>query len=75
MTTLIEEYFDSKKKTYWKIWEVKDTDYPAGSIGWVLFFKEDIDQPMHHGVEDSVEHAEHEIKWAIATYLKSQKML
>ena len=75
---LINEYFTSKKKTYWKTWVLTHSeDYPVGSIHWVLFVTGDdeYNTPYYYGVENSVTEAEQEIKWAIGTYLKSVGLL
>ena len=72
----VEEYFLNKKLTYHKTWEVKDSQFPEGSVHWVLFIIEDEYQsPYYYGVEDCLEKATEQIKWAIATYLKSHNML
>lgn len=78
MTSVIDDYFRSKKKTYWKTWELKDSrEHPPGSIHWVLFIigEDDPHAPYYYGVESSQEEAETEIKWAIGTYLKSAGLL
>jgi len=75
--SLIDDYFNSKKKTYWKTWELRDTQYPDGTIHWILFIigDDDYHTPYYYGVKDSVTEAEAEIKWAIGTYLKSAGLL
>ena len=74
--SVIDYWYNNKKKTYWKTWEVRDTQFPDGSIAWTLFILEEgFNTPMHYGVEGSVEEAKEEIKWAIGTYLKSNNLL
>ena len=72
----VEEYYKSKKLTYHKTWEVKDEQFPEGSVHWILFIIEDeYYSPYYFGVEDNGVKADEQIKWAIATYLKSHNML
>ena len=72
----VEEYYNSKKLTYHRTWEVKDTQFPDGSVHWVLFIIEDeFDTPYFYGVESDIVKAESQIKWTIASYLKTHNML
>jgi len=72
----VEEYYLSKKLTYHKTWEVKDDQFPEGQVHWILFIIEDeFDTPYYFGMEDDKVKADEQIKWAIATYLKSHNML
>jgi len=74
--TLIDEWMESKKKTYWRIWESTTTDYPNGTYNWVLFFTEDDhDSTYESGLGCSEEECRNEIKWAISTRLKSKNLL
>ena len=72
----VEEYYSNKKLTYHKTWEVKSPHHPEGSYQWILFIIEDEFQtPYYFGVEDNEVKAIDQIKWAIATYLKSLNLL
>ena len=72
----VEEYYKNKKLTYHQTWEVKDKQFPEGTVHWILFIIEDeFDTPYYFGVEPDIVTAEAQIKWAIGTYLKSQNVL
>ena len=72
----VEEYYKNKKLTYHKTWEVKDEQFPEGAVHWILFIiEDDYQSPYYYGMEPDVVKANEQIKWAIATYLKSHNML
>ena len=72
----IETWMNSKKKTYWRIWETNSTDYTEGSYQWVLFFTDDeYDTSYQSGICGSEDECISEIKWVIGNYLKHQHML
>ena len=72
----VDEYYRNKKLTYHKTWEVKDEQFPDGSVHWALFMIEDEYQsPFFYGIEDTHERANEQIKWAIASYLKREGVL
>ena len=72
----VDEYYNSKKLTYHRTWEVKDSQFPEGSVHWILFIIEDeFDTPYYYGVEADIVTAESQIRWTIATYLKRQGVL
>ena len=72
----VEEYYNSKKLTYHRTWEVKDEQFPEGGVHWILFIiEDDYHSPYYYGIEDDLDKAEEQIKWSIATYLKSHNML
>ena len=72
----VEEYYKNKKLTYHKTWEVKDEQFPEGTVHWILFIIEDeLQTPYYYGMEPDIVKAEEQIKWTIATYLKSQNVL
>ena len=76
MSELVNEWFNSKKKTYWKAWECNDTNHPEGTWSWVLFFTSaDLDPTYHYGIAGSESEAHSEIKWAIESYLDRRDML
>ena len=68
---------NSKKRTYWKVWELNDTDYEQGTYCWVLFFTgEDFyNTPYHNGIAGSEEECMKEIKWLVATKLTEEGLL
>ena len=72
----VEEYYKNKKLTYHKTWEVKDEQFPDGGVHWILFIiEDDYHSPYYYGMESDIVKAEEQIKWSIATYLKSHNML
>ena len=72
----VDEYYNSKKLTYHRTWEVKDSQFPEGSVHWILFIIEDeFDTPYYYGVEADIVTAESQIRWTIATYLKRKEVL
>ena len=76
MTNKIDEWFNDKKKTYWKTWECNDTDHPPGTWSWVLFFTgADLDATYHYGISGSEAAARVDIKEAIGIHLHNKSML
>lgn len=68
---MINEWFDSKKKTYHKSWEMKE-----GGYAWVLFFVDDgFSGAYHTGTADNEAGCEKEIKWCIGTELVKRGLL
>ena len=68
--SVVDQWFKNKKKTYWKIWELKE-----GGHAYFMCFPDDIWEPAHYGSEMSEEKCIEEIKWVIASYLKRKDML
>ena len=76
MTEQIDEWFNSKKKTYWKVWECVGNDHPPGTWSWVLFYTgADYDGSYDYGIASSEADAHNEIKWAIGTHLQNNNLL
>ena len=74
--SLVNDYFEDTNKTYWKTWEVKDEQFPNGTVHWILFIKEDDwNPPYYYGMEPTALKAEQEIKFAIGSYLRSLDLL
>ena len=72
--TLVDEWMNSKKKTYWRCWEVKGTDYTPGTWQWVLFYTEDDNNPKaayDSGLCGSEDECKKEIKETIANRIKN----
>ena len=70
MDKVIEEWYRSRKKTYHRVWETK--------LGWAwcLFFTEEGASGSYHtGMKDTETEANNEIMWAIATELRSRKLI
>ena len=68
---MINEWYESKKKTYHKHWLLKE-----GGYAWVLFFVDDgFNGKYHTGTSHSALDCEQEIKWCIATELKARSLL
>ena len=71
MDDLIEQWYNTKKKTYHRTWELKQ-----GGWCWCLFFTGDpITGNYHTGVEDSKTLCEKEIKWSIGSEIKRRNLL
>lgn len=68
--SVVDQWFKNKKKTYWKIWELKE-----GGHAYFMCFTDDIWEPAHYGSEMSEEKCIEEIKWVIASYLKGKELL
>ena len=64
MDNQVKLYFNSKKKSYWKVWPITE-----GGCGWFLCFPEDVWEPSHYGNELTEEHCHKEIQWVISHYL------
>ena len=70
MSSLISEWFNSKKKTYHKVWKI-DQGY-----AWCLFFTDDVITGRYHtGVEDTEQLCIDQIMWAIGTELELRNLL
>ena len=70
MSSIITEWFNSKKKTYHRIWEIKD------GYAWCLFFVGDpITGNYHCGVESSESLCVDQIMWSIGTELEKRNLL
>ena len=72
--SLVEQWMNSKKKTYWKCWECTGTDYTPGTWQWVLFYTEDDDNPKaayDSGLCGSEDECKKEIKETIETRIKN----
>ena len=41
--SLVNQWMNSKNKTYWKCWECEGTDYTPGTWQWILFYTDDED--------------------------------
>ena len=68
---MVDEWYDSKKKTYHKHWELKE-----GGYAWVLFFlDEGWSGSFHTGTSDCPVKCEQEIKWCIGTELQKRGVL
>jgi hypothetical protein len=73
----IEDYYNNRKLTYHRTWNVTDTQFPDGAVHWILYILED-DMwyaPYYYGVEDTQEKAENEIRWVIGSYLEKKTVL
>ena len=69
---MVEEWFNNKKKTYYRIWENKEKT----KHHWVLFILEgELTGAYHSGSSSSLAEAEKEIKWVIATEIKRMNLL
>ena len=72
----IDEYYNNRKLTYHKTWNVTDTQFPEGAVHWILYILEDeFYAPYHYGVEGTQEKAENEIRWVIGSYIEQNKVL
>ena len=43
--SLVDQWMNSKSKTYWRCWEVKGTDYIPGTWQWILFYTQEDGKP------------------------------
>ena len=72
--SLVDQWMNSKKKTYWKCWECTGTDYTPGPWQWVLFYTEDDENPKaayESGLCGSEDECKKEIKETIAVRIKN----
>ncbi len=72
--SLVDQWMNSKKKTYWKCWECTGTDYTPGTWQWVLFYTEDDENPKaayESGLCGSEAECKKEIKETIAIRIKN----
>ena len=76
--SLVEQWMNSKKKTYWKCWESKSLDYVEGTWNWVLFYtddEDDIKATYDSGIAGSEAECVEEIEKAITIRLRNFGML
>ena len=72
--SLVEQWMNSKSKTYWRCWECVGTDYAPGTWQWVLFYTEDDNNPKatyDSGLCGSEDECKKEIKETIAHRIKN----
>jgi len=73
---LVDTWIESKKKTYWKIWESSNTDFTEGTYNWVLFFVEDeYDTSYHSGIAGSENECIDQMKQVVSAHLIHQNLL
>ncbi len=75
---LVDEWMESKKKTYWKIWKADSGDYSEGTYQWVLFYTEEIEgvnSTYEVGLSGSKKECEEEIRKAIRIRLETLNLL
>lgn len=76
--TLIEEWMNSKKKTYWRVWECTTTDYEEGTWQWVLFWMDENDErktAYEYGLGLTPDDCETAIKETIQVRLRNLNLL
>ena len=76
--SLVDQWMNSKKKTYWKAWESKSNDYVEGSWNWVLFWTDEEEKPTatyESGLAGSEQECKEEIRNAIEARLRSNSLL